>query len=153
MTTEEAVEFCEGDLACGGFTFYGTNKNSEKHFMFFVHYIPVNKWGIISENKKDPIGNTVPMPLWTSYRSRKKVLVLPGKSHLRKIKHPVKMDEKILKNIENKPWSFSEKIVSVSYSDTEVSGQINFNLQDHDFKATGWTTFLAYDEIHTSKAE
>ena len=63
------------------------------------------------------------------------------------------MDEKILKNIENKPWSFSEKIVSVSYSDTEVSGQINFNLQDHDFKATGWKTFLAYDEIHTSKAQ
>ena len=41
--------------------------------------------------------------------------------------------------------------MSVSYSKTEASGQPTFTLQDHDFKATGWKTIIAYDEIHTNK--
>ena len=41
--------------------------------------------------------------------------------------------------------------MSVSYSKTEASGQPTFTLQDHDFKATGWKTMIAYDEIHTNK--
>ena len=72
--------------ACGGFTFYGSKGASEKHFVFFVHYIYFTKKGIYSENNS----------MWTSYRSKKKVLILPGKPHLRRIKLNVKIHEDIL---------------------------------------------------------
>ena len=127
--------------ACGGFTFYGSKGASEKHFVFFVHYIYFTKKGIYSENNS----------MWTSYRSKKKVLILPGKSHLRRIKLHVKIHEDILAGNDPKSWAFSDEIVSVSYSKTEASGQLTFTLQDHDFKATGWKTMIAYDEIHTNK--
>ena len=57
MTSKEAVEICETDLACGGFSFYGSNENSdEKHFIFFVHYIHFTK-GIETKDS-----------MWTTYR-------------------------------------------------------------------------------------
>ena len=89
--------------------------------------------------------------MWTSYRSKKKVLILPGKPHMRRIKLHVKIHEDILAGNDPKSWTFSDEIVSVSYSKTEASGQPTFTLQDHDFKATGWKTMIAYDEIHTNK--
>ena len=89
--------------------------------------------------------------MWTSYRSKKKVLILPGKPHLRRIKLHVKIHEDILAGNDPKSWAFSDEIVSVSYSKTEASGQPTFTLQDHDFKATGWKTMIAYDEIHTNR--
>lgn len=142
MTSGEAVAICESDTACGGFTFYGSKGASEKkHFVFFVHYIYFTKKGIYSENNS----------MWTSYRSKKKVLILPGKPHLRRIKLHVKIHEDILAGNDPKSWAFSDEIVSVSYSKTEASGQPTFTLQDHDFKATGWKTMIAYDEIHTNR--
>ena len=63
----------------------------------------------------------------------------------------MKIHEDILAGNDPKSWTFSDEIVSVSYSKTEASGQPTFTLQDHDFKATGWKTIIAYDEIHTNK--
>ena len=63
----------------------------------------------------------------------------------------MKIHEDILAGNDPKSWTFSDEIVSVSYSKTEASGQPTFTLQDHDFKATGWKTMIAYDEIHTNK--
>ena len=64
----------------------------------------------------------------------------------------MKINEDILIGIESKSWPFSDEIVSISYSKNEASGQNTFSLQDHDFKAEGWKTFLAYDKIHTNQA-
>ena len=71
---------------------------------------------------------------------------------MRKTKLPVKVNANILNGIESKSWPFSDEIVSVSYSKNEANGQNIFVLQDHDFKAEGWKTFIAYDEIHTNMA-
>ena len=58
MTSKEAVKICETDLACGGFTFYGSNENpEEKRYIYFVHYIHVNRFGIETEDS-----------MWTTYR-------------------------------------------------------------------------------------
>jgi len=149
MTSEKAVEICETDLACGGFTFYGSNENPDKkHYMFFVHYIPVTQ-GIETEDLTWPRDQRGFLT-WNTYRSKKKVLVLSGKSHLRKIKLPVTINDDIMNGIESKSWPFSDEIVSVSYSKNEANGQDTFTLQDHDFKAEGWKTFLAYDKTHTN---
>ena len=71
---------------------------------------------------------------------------------MRKIQLPVTVNDNILNGIESRSWPFSEDIVSVSYSKNEANGQNIFVLQDHDFKAEGWKTFIAYDEIHTNMA-
>jgi hypothetical protein len=74
MTPKEAVTKCEADLACGGFTFYGSNLSSQDVvFVFFVHFIEIN----LGINKK-----TRAILSWTTYRSRKKYLLLPGVSLL-----------------------------------------------------------------------
>merc|ERR1711988_661670 len=116
--------------------------------MFFVHYIPVTQ-GIETEDLTWPRDQRGFLT-WNTYRSKKKVLVLPGKSHLRRIKLPVTINDDIMNGIGSKSWPFSDEIVSVSYSKNEANGQDTFTLQDHDFKAEGWETFLAYDKTHTN---
>ena len=69
MSSEDAVTKCETDNACGGFTFYGVDVPTRKHYIFFVHFIP---FGSIMKKGKSSV-------LWNTYRSAKKVIRLSGK--------------------------------------------------------------------------
>ena len=142
MTSKEAEDNCEADLACGGFAFYGVDAPNRHHFIFFVHYVPVH--GI-----KKPLYETD--LLWTFYRTYKKIIVLPGRPHImhRKIKS-IKTTPEILDGVklaQIQSWPYSPDLLSVSYKldGSDVIGQKRFQFSDHNFKDSQWRTIINHD--------
>ena len=58
---------CENDIQCGGFTFKGTRKSSERKHIYFFHYINY-------EDEKN-----LRYPHWTIYVPSRKYIVIIGK--------------------------------------------------------------------------
>lgn len=142
MTSKEAADKCETDMACGGFAFYGVDVPNRLHFIFFVHYIPF--YGI-----KKPLFETD--LLWTFYRTHKKIIVLPGRPHImhRKIKS-IKTTPEILDSVklaQIQSWPYSTDLLSVSYKldGSDIIGQKRFQFSDHNFKDVQWRTIINHD--------
>ncbi len=72
MTPAEAVDLCQNNPACGGFTFKGPKVMDYKVFVYFYHFIPHD--GLLTYEKETA--------LWTTYKSDKKYIVLPGKPYI-----------------------------------------------------------------------
>ena len=140
MTADEAVSICEKDLACGGFTFYGHYLPDRKYFVYFVHYIPfISGEGIdsiILLKRNDW--------LWTTYRSKKKVIILSGKPYLSQTKIPLKLSEGHKKNEFDGEWPYEKKIVAVSYKAdfSEAKGHTNFQFEDQNYANKEWKTII-----------
>ena len=145
MTSKEAELKCENDLACGGFTFYGVDVPSRKHFVYFVHFIPF-------EDMREPLYESE--LLWTFYRTHKKIIVLPGKPHImhRKIKNIQLTEELKGGNLsEIKSWPYKDLLSFTFKKDgSEIIGQKRFQFSDHNFKESQWQTVIRNENLKLS---
>ena len=151
MTSKEAVKKCDIDPACGGFTFFGFDVEDQKHYIFFVTYIPFN--GI---RKREIVIDNL---LWNTYRSIKKVIRIPGKPHILHHKNVV-TDPDVIKTVQksieqNQPlenWPLN-KYVSLIYDNGIVYGHNDMIYKDQNFNAASAVTFIRNEKVALPEAQ
>lgn len=165
MTPMKAIDICEANLACGGFTFRGPNISNLLVYVHFVHFIYPDGIDIVnSEGLK-----------WSTYRATKKYIVLPGKPLLKRDVVPVHDDGALLRfkedvreaisdKVQTTKWPPSPEVVSLSFwkkNDEIMVASRMFILSEHDFSQTDWLTVInvnaavltngIYDGTHLTK--
>ena len=145
MTYEEAVQKCENDLACGGFTFHGVKVPNRLYYIFFVHYVTF-----------DGIADTYEQAqLWNTYRSEKKFIRLPGKPYIIHSKVAITDSEKVSKiklmsDNAKVEWPL-EKFMAAVYQNGKVYGFNQVILLDQNFDDKNSFTIIRNEKINLPK--
>ena len=71
MYPKKAVELCEGDIECAGFTYSGAKSVGQPFYIYFYRYITPSSISMLSVTNEERV--------WTSYRVKRNFVVLPGK--------------------------------------------------------------------------
>ena len=70
FTPTEAMNICEDDLQCGGFTFKGTKEHSDEVDVYFFHYV---------NGDEQSLREYMEYPHWTTYIvGSRNYIIIPG---------------------------------------------------------------------------
>lgn len=93
---KSAVNVCEADFECTGFTYQGAKNVGQRFYIYFFRYVAPPSFSLSSVTNEEKV--------WTSYRVKRSFVVLPKKKE--------KQQSIILSNVDNKLSTLSENVLS-----------------------------------------
>ncbi len=116
MTTKEAVEICERNPACGGFTFKGAYKLDDQNYeIYFFHYV------------EHEINETTNYYHWSTYRVKTRQHITLNDV---KLKGGILAEEIKIKSLEKPFDGLPSDIVALSLEDTQEWSSHNDNVAE-----------------------
>ena len=76
MMPKKAVETCEADIECAGFTYSGAKNVGQEFYIYFFRYVASPSISVSAINNDEKV--------WTTYRVKRSFVVISGRNEMKK---------------------------------------------------------------------
>ena len=167
MSRDEAVQTCEDDLQCGGFTYQGAINATDPALLFYVSFFRSVSHATV---------NVPDFLAWTTYRVQRSLVLIPGRPledlelhnmdksghHVPPVTRRTRANLKMLtilsaidsdrKKRNSLVWPLPDSAAfGINPSTEEVVIADHYDFVSQDLTDPDWYTFLSTDSVHLSK--